>query len=126
MAERREGRRVGRDHSSSSAAAPGAARSKSLLRTQYQPAESVITECTRVPGRVSERKQMTDRTSAADWRKATRSNSNNNCVEIALLPNGGAAVRDTKHNGAGPILQFTGPEWEAFIGGVKDGEFDPA
>jgi hypothetical protein len=66
---------------------------------------------------------MPDLTNAA-WRKATRSNpNNNNCVEIAFVA-AGVAVRDTKHNGTGPILQFTHPEWEAFIGGVKDGEFD--
>ena len=67
---------------------------------------------------------QTDLTNAA-WRKATRSNPNNNCVEIAFVA-AGVAVHDTKQNGTGPILQFTRPEWEAFIGGVKDGEFDQA
>ena len=32
-------------------------------------------------------------------------------------------VRDTKHVDS-PTLSFTHPEWEAFITGVKDGEFD--
>ncbi|WP_433327139.1 DUF397 domain-containing protein [Spirillospora sp. CA-294931] len=32
-------------------------------------------------------------------------------------------MRDAK-NDEGPILYFTEAEWEAFIAGVKDGEFD--
>lgn len=32
-------------------------------------------------------------------------------------------MRDAKHP-EGPILYFTEAEWDAFIGGVKDGEFD--
>jgi hypothetical protein len=33
------------------------------------------------------------------------------------------AVRDSK-DPAGPVLVFTAPEWDAFVGGAKDGEFD--
>ncbi|WP_433519999.1 DUF397 domain-containing protein [Nonomuraea sp. CA-143628] len=33
------------------------------------------------------------------------------------------AVRDSKDRG-GPLLTFTPGEWRAFLGGVKDGEFD--
>ena len=58
------------------------------------------------------------------WRKSSRSNGQNNCVEIADLPDGGRAVRDSKDNGTGPVLVFTAAEWSAFIGGAKDGEFD--
>jgi hypothetical protein len=32
-------------------------------------------------------------------------------------------VRDSK-DPDGPVLKFTGPEWDAFVAGVKDGEFD--
>ena len=58
------------------------------------------------------------------WRKSARSNSSGgNCVEVAPLPDGGMAVRDSK-DPDGPVLTFTAAEWAAFIGGVKDGEFD--
>jgi hypothetical protein len=33
-------------------------------------------------------------------------------------------VRDTKANGAGPVLEFNAIEWTAFLGGVVKGEFD--
>ncbi|MEV8374768.1 DUF397 domain-containing protein [Kribbella sp. NPDC056861] len=62
--------------------------------------------------------------SGAVWRKSSRSNNSNNCVEIALLPDGGAAVRDTKDHGAGHTLRYTAGEWVAFLEGVKAGEFD--
>lgn len=66
---------------------------------------------------------MPDLTKAV-WRKSSRSNNTQNCVEVAHLPNGGFAIRDSKQDGAGPVLRYTLPEWEAFIAGVKRGEFD--
>lgn len=64
-----------------------------------------------------------DRNRAA-WRKSARSNgSGGNCVEVAVLPDGGWAVRDSK-DPDGPILFFTPGEANAFVGGIKDGEFD--
>ena len=59
------------------------------------------------------------------WRKSTFSNGNGGaCVEVRELDDGGRAVRDTKQNGSGPTLVFTVDEWQAFIKGVKQGEFD--
>jgi hypothetical protein len=58
------------------------------------------------------------------WFKSTRSGNNGACVEVAHLGDDVIGVRDTKANGNGPILTFTRAEWDAFIGGAKDGEFD--
>jgi hypothetical protein len=41
------------------------------------------------------------------------------------MPDGGAAVRDSKERGRGQILRFTADEWPAFTEGLKAGEFDP-
>lgn len=57
------------------------------------------------------------------WRKSTRSGAQGNCVEVADLPDGGRAVRDSK-DPTGPVLRFTAAEWDAFREGMKDGEFD--
>ncbi|MBT2233438.1 DUF397 domain-containing protein [Nonomuraea sp. NEAU-A123] len=56
------------------------------------------------------------------WRKSSYSGSGDNCVEVAVLPDGGQAVRDSKEPD-GPVLTFTPGEWDAFIKGAKDGEF---
>jgi len=61
--------------------------------------------------------------SGAVWKKSARSASNGACVEVAHLSGGYVGMRDSK-NQDGPVLIFTPSEWEAFIGGVKDGEFD--
>ena len=61
--------------------------------------------------------------SGARWIKSSLSFSNSNCVEVADLPDGRIGVRHSKHT-AGPVLQFTSGEWDAFLGGVRNGEFD--
>jgi hypothetical protein len=58
--------------------------------------------------------------SAANWQKSGRSGSNG-CVEVAFVEDH-VALRDSKHK-AGPVLVFTPVEWEAFLGGVSDGQF---
>ena len=57
------------------------------------------------------------------WQKSRRSSAQGNCVEIAALPGGGAAVRNSRQP-QGPALIYTKAEMEALILGVKDGEFD--
>jgi hypothetical protein len=57
-----------------------------------------------------------------DWRKSTLSTTNG-CVEVAFVGDR-VAVRDSKEQGRGPVLEFTAVEWAAFLGGVRGGEFD--
>jgi hypothetical protein len=54
--------------------------------------------------------------------KSSRSSATGNCVEVGTAGNH-IHVRDSK-NPDGPMLTFTSHEWEAFIAGVKSGEFD--
>ena len=61
--------------------------------------------------------------SEPQWIKSSLSFSNSNCVEVASLGEGVVGVRDSK-DPAGPALRFTPGEWRAFVGGVRNGEFD--
>jgi hypothetical protein len=55
--------------------------------------------------------------------KSSLSAYNGNCVEVAGLADERIRVRDSK-NPRGGVLNFTPAEWDAFIGGVRNGEFD--
>jgi hypothetical protein len=57
------------------------------------------------------------------WRKSEASNPNGDCVELARLPAGGVAVRNSR-DPCGPALIYTRAEVEAFLRGAKAGEFD--
>jgi hypothetical protein len=59
---------------------------------------------------------------ALAWQKS-RHSGGAGCVEVAPLPGGGVAVRDSK-DPDGPVLRYTAHEWGAFLAGVRDGEFD--
>jgi hypothetical protein len=59
--------------------------------------------------------------SRAGWRKSVRSSANG-CVEVGLVDDQ-IVVRDSKDR-QGPVLMFTANEWEAFLGGARDGEFE--
>lgn len=52
------------------------------------------------------------------WVKASYSGSVGNCVEVAILPDGGRAVRDSK-DAAGPILRFSADQWRMFTTAAK-------
>ncbi|MEU1736333.1 DUF397 domain-containing protein [Streptosporangium sp. NPDC020145] len=67
-----------------------------------------------------------DRTQAQNltWRKSSLSSADGgDCVEVASLPEGGHAVRDSK-DPSGPALAFTPAQWRSFIGRVRTGAFD--
>ncbi|MGW0583936.1 DUF397 domain-containing protein [Streptomyces sp. NPDC002920] len=58
-----------------------------------------------------------------EWIKSKHSAADGNCVEVAALPNGGIAMRNSR-DPEGPALIYTADEIAAFLAGVKDGEFD--
>ena len=58
-----------------------------------------------------------------NWVKSSLSFANGNCVEVASLPGGEIGVRNSRES-EGSILRFTSDEWHAFLGGVRNGEFD--
>jgi hypothetical protein len=61
-----------------------------------------------------------EETAPADWKKSTRSGGSN-CVEVCL--GDPVKIRDTKDQD-GPEIPLTREAWQAFLDGVRDGEFD--
>jgi hypothetical protein len=60
---------------------------------------------------------------SATWIKSSHSGpTGGNCVEVAFLAGGDVAMRNSRHPD-GPALVFTQAEWDAFLGGARDGEF---
>jgi hypothetical protein len=55
------------------------------------------------------------------WRKSSRSQYNA-CVEVCFV--GESVPLRNSRDPDGPVLVFTAPEWDAFVAGVKLGEFD--
>jgi len=59
----------------------------------------------------------------ARWVRSSYSGpTGGNCVEVAFLAGGQVAVRNSRHP-SGPPLVFSAGEWDAFIGGARDGQF---
>jgi hypothetical protein len=64
--------------------------------------------------------------SNVQWHISTRSSSGGgDCVEAGPLNDGTGrvALRHSKHP-EGAVIIYTRAEWDAFVGGVKDHEFD--
>jgi Domain of unknown function (DUF397) len=60
---------------------------------------------------------------SARWRKSTASNPSGSYVELAELPGGAVAVRNSR-DAEGPALIYPRDEMAAFLRGMKNGEFD--
>ncbi|MEU5162683.1 DUF397 domain-containing protein [Streptomyces sp. NPDC020875] len=65
----------------------------------------------------------TDALPSVTWTKSSHSNATGNCVELAVLPGGTVAVRNSR-DPHGPALIYTRDELAAFVAGARDGEFD--
>jgi hypothetical protein len=70
-----------------------------------------------------DRAQRTASTAELEWRRSSMCGQHGSCVEVAETPDGGVAIRDGEAAGAGPLLFFSRDEWDAFVAGVKAGEF---
>jgi hypothetical protein len=57
------------------------------------------------------------------WIKSSYSSYTGNCVEVQGLSGDTIRLRDSKNPKNG-VLSFTAAEWDAFIDGVRNGEFD--
>jgi Domain of unknown function (DUF397) len=65
-----------------------------------------------------------DHLDRAQWRKSSYSGGNGgNCVEVARNLPGIVAVRDSK-DPEGPALTISPAGWDAFVQGIKQGDFD--
>ena len=62
-------------------------------------------------------------TAGSPWTKSSLSHVNGNCVEVADIEGGQVGMRHSK-NITGPVLGFPPEEWRAFLGGIRNGEFD--
>ncbi|MFE5900321.1 DUF397 domain-containing protein [Streptomyces sp. NPDC056488] len=60
--------------------------------------------------------------SAVEWQGAPGTSPDEERVEIAHLPGGAIAMRSSLDHDT--VLRYTRAEWDAFVLGAKDGEFD--
>jgi hypothetical protein len=60
--------------------------------------------------------------SRAQWRISSHSSGSGSCVELAALPAGHVAVRDSTDRSR-PALVFDAAEWRAFVAGMADCQF---
>ena len=64
-----------------------------------------------------------DNSLSVNWHRPSGCAGDGCCVEVAALPDSGAAIRDGK-NPQGSELHFDAAEWAAFVAAAKAGEFD--
>jgi hypothetical protein len=61
---------------------------------------------------------------AGSWITSSFSNYTGNCVQVQGLGRDTIRVRDSKNPTRG-MLSFRPAEWDAFVAGVRNGEFEP-
>ncbi|SDC59112.1 DUF397 domain-containing protein [Actinokineospora iranica] len=59
------------------------------------------------------------RLSDARWFKSSRSNHDQECVEVAFLGDGEIATRDSKVGGTESVLLFGSRQWNTFVRGLN-------
>ncbi|GLF96921.1 DUF397 domain-containing protein [Streptomyces yaizuensis] len=64
-----------------------------------------------------------DALTSVTWTKSSHSNATGNCVELAKLPDGSVALRNSR-DPQGPALIYTPDEIAAFVAGARTGDFD--
>lgn len=65
----------------------------------------------------------TDPLDGAVWRKATASDANSGCVEVAELADGSVGIRDSK-TPSQPAIAVTAQAWASFLADAQTGQFD--
>lgn len=63
---------------------------------------------------------MTKSANIPQWRRSNRC-GNSTCIEVAKMDDH-YLIRDSKNPDAAPLI-FTPAEWDAFVAGVRDGDF---
>ncbi len=61
--------------------------------------------------------------SALTWFKSSKSSGEGQCTMCARLPDGGMAVKDSRHP-ASPVLRFSAAQWRAFTQDLKRDDLD--
>jgi len=67
--------------------------------------------------------EFRSRNSSPNWVKSSLSHANGSCVEVADLSSDLIGIRHSK-DAKGSILRVTRAEWDAFLGGIRKGEFN--
>lgn len=65
--------------------------------------------------------ELPDSDSAIEWVKSSFCSSGS-CIEVAKLPDGTIAIKDSKRSD-GPVLVYSQAEWTAFAAGMRSGDF---
>jgi Domain of unknown function (DUF397) len=68
---------------------------------------------------------MAERSRFAGWSTSSPSSGGDNGVEVAFAADASVGVRDAQQQGIGPVFECTSTEWDACLGRVVAGGFEP-